>query len=324
MVTLRKNGLPSSCEPCRKSKLRCDHQFPVCGRCARTNKPDRCVYRPSTSTTPRVGTESATLGSTGRLRQSIRDVATLDSSREDRPVPERRRLSQSEYLGMTSHFALFKESTDQLGISTIQAVHSNSDGSQGSGSNAIPVEPKEIQQGAHLLRLLRDLPVYRRIVESWRRTTQDCDFLGGPLVELTLQSLQKFSGTQSLSDPYLSIRSREIFHLFSNPLPIHSSLTFLEFMSYMSCRWEIIGLAFSFVGMGSILPCDWDSMFQLEGKPVVPRKDMGLLALSATETCLRFCNEAGILNDAVSWLVCQHTYLTTFIHGDRGKPSASR
>ncbi|KAJ5674408.1 uncharacterized protein N7477_004342 [Penicillium maclennaniae] len=85
----------------------------------------------------------------------------------------------------------------------------------------------------------------------------------------------------------------------------------------MSFRWEIIGLAFTFVGAGAVLPGDWESLFQLEGKPVISRKDMGYLALSATETCLKFCNDAGILNDVVSWLTCQHTYLTTFIHGDR-------
>jgi hypothetical protein len=101
--------------------------------------------------------------------------------------------------------------------------------------------------------------------------------------------------------------------------PLHSSLTYSDFMSSMSCRWEIIGLAFAFVGSGTALPCDWDTMFQLEEKPVIPRKEMGRLALSATETCLKFCNEAGVLNDVVSWLTCQHTYLTTLIHGDRGK-----
>lgn len=317
MATLRKNGLPSSCEPCRKSKLRCDHQVPICGRCSRTNKPDRCVYQPSAAATPRVA-NSKPLRSTGRSRLLGRDVVPLDSSRENWPAPERRGLSQSEYLGMTSHFALFKESTDQLDISNTPNVQINDDASQGPSSSAA-VDTEEIRQGAHLLQLLRDLPLYQRIVGSWLNSTQDCDALGGPVVRHVFQSLQEFSGVHSLDDDDLFNRSREIFHLFSNPVPLHSSLTYSDFMSSMSCRWEIVGLAFAFVGSGTALPCGWDTMFQLEEKPVIPRKEMGRLALAATETCLKFCNEAGVLNDVVSWLTCQHTYLTTLIHGDRGK-----
>lgn len=227
-------------------------------------------------------------------------------------------MLHSEYLGMTSHFALFKESTDQLDISNSQDKKSNIEIAQGPSSSAM-VDQGEIRQGAHLLRLLRDLPVYRRIVTSWLNATQECDALGGPVVEHVFQSLQELSDVHSLDDDAVFNRSLEIFQLFSNPVPLHSSLTYPEFMSAMSYRWEIIGLAFAFVGAGTALPCDWDSIFQLEGKPVIPRKDMGHLALSATETCLKFCNEAGVLNDIVSWLTCQHTYLTTLIHGDRGK-----
>ncbi|KAJ5148216.1 hypothetical protein N7526_001568 [Penicillium atrosanguineum] len=181
------------------------------------------------------------------------------------------------------------------------------------------VEHEDIRQGADLLRLLRDLPVYRRIVASRLDSTQDCDALGGPVVNQVFQSLQELSDVHLLADDALFRRSLEIFHMFSSPVPLHSSLTFAEFMSSMSCRWEIVGLAFAFVGAGTVLPCDWESVFQFEGKPVIPRKDMGRLALSATETCLKFCNEAGVLNDVVSWLTCEHTYLTTLIHGDRGK-----
>ncbi|KAL4792629.1 hypothetical protein BDV19DRAFT_380688 [Aspergillus venezuelensis] len=42
----RRNGQPTSCEPCRLSKVRCDHQKPVCSRCR-----DRyCFYHPAPMT----------------------------------------------------------------------------------------------------------------------------------------------------------------------------------------------------------------------------------------------------------------------------------
>ncbi|KAF2807241.1 uncharacterized protein BDZ99DRAFT_573110 [Mytilinidion resinicola] len=46
-TSYRRNGKLQSCEPCRKGKLRCDHMTPTCGRCARRNKSDQCVYHPA-------------------------------------------------------------------------------------------------------------------------------------------------------------------------------------------------------------------------------------------------------------------------------------
>ncbi|KAJ5470809.1 Transcription factorfungi [Penicillium desertorum] len=53
MTTPRRNGQLSSCEPCRKSKLRCDHQSPICGRRLRHGQAERCFYHPAPLTQPR-------------------------------------------------------------------------------------------------------------------------------------------------------------------------------------------------------------------------------------------------------------------------------
>jgi hypothetical protein len=45
MATPRRNGQLSSCEPCRTSKLRCDHTSPICGRCERRGL--HCTYHPA-------------------------------------------------------------------------------------------------------------------------------------------------------------------------------------------------------------------------------------------------------------------------------------
>lgn len=46
-TSYRRNGKLQSCEPCRKGKLRCDHMMPTCGRCARRNKAEQCIYHPA-------------------------------------------------------------------------------------------------------------------------------------------------------------------------------------------------------------------------------------------------------------------------------------
>ncbi|KAJ5249133.1 hypothetical protein N7468_000584 [Penicillium chermesinum] len=323
MVTLRRNGLPSSCEPCRKSKLRCDHQFPVCERCIRTKKADRCTYRlsPSTSTPSRKRVSKAPLVTSTPGSKPDATMIPLESSRPDRPAAKRR-LSQCESFGMTSHFALFQESTDHLGASPLSLPHRDPDDPVIS-SSALAVESNDVRQGSHLLRLLRDLPVYRKVAEGWLESTDDGDFFGRPLVEQIFGNLEEFSGEHSsqCDSSALTIRSREIFHKFSERIPLSPSMTFQEYMSKMSCRWEIVGLVFSFVGLGAMLAENWDSMF--EGRPIIPRRELAHLAMSATETCLRFCNEAGVLNDTLSWLVEQHTYCMTLIHGDRGLNQSS-
>ena len=41
---LRRNGTRSSCEPCRKAKVKCDHNFPFCQRCEARGISASCFY----------------------------------------------------------------------------------------------------------------------------------------------------------------------------------------------------------------------------------------------------------------------------------------
>ncbi|CZT14228.1 uncharacterized protein RCC_00203 [Ramularia collo-cygni] len=49
----RRNGKPASCEPCRRGKIRCDHQRPICGRCQHRGITAKCFYHPAPLTKPR-------------------------------------------------------------------------------------------------------------------------------------------------------------------------------------------------------------------------------------------------------------------------------
>lgn len=44
---LRRNGTRSSCEPCRKAKVKCDHRSPFCQRCEARGISASCVYHPA-------------------------------------------------------------------------------------------------------------------------------------------------------------------------------------------------------------------------------------------------------------------------------------
>ncbi|KAJ5263289.1 hypothetical protein N7478_010894 [Penicillium angulare] len=268
--------------------------------------------------------------------------ARAQESLENRPISKRRRLSQSEYLGMTSHFALFKESTENLEFSLPHSSQEPNDHnlqhqsenqiqsrlqSQSLEGAEVPIESEEVRRGAHLLRLLRKVPKYELIAEAWVIGTQEGDFLGRPLVETTFSSLRGLELSSlhhdththpDTEDSKLFTLSRKIFNMFTNPIPIRSSSTFDEYMASLSYRWEIVGLAFCFIGMGTVFPGAWESIAINEADlSGMSRNELGEAAMNATENCLAFCNEAGVLNDAVSWLNSLRTMLTTLVYGDR-------
>lgn len=49
----RRNGKSKSCEPCRKSKIRCDHSLPKYAKCRSCGIVDQCYYHPAPLTRPR-------------------------------------------------------------------------------------------------------------------------------------------------------------------------------------------------------------------------------------------------------------------------------
>ena len=55
----RRNGKLSACEPCRKRKLACDHELPVCGRCSRRGQGSQCKYDTWSETTKDIQRPSA-------------------------------------------------------------------------------------------------------------------------------------------------------------------------------------------------------------------------------------------------------------------------
>jgi hypothetical protein len=66
-MPVRRNGKRPSCEPCRISKLSCDHVTPICGRCQRRQIPQKCIWHPAPMT-----------GLKPRVRKQ-RDSAELDA-----------------------------------------------------------------------------------------------------------------------------------------------------------------------------------------------------------------------------------------------------
>lgn len=70
------------------------------------------------------------------------------------------RDSRRGFLGATSYNAVFTENPGSLSV--ITEPHDAEDPSQHP-----PVTAEKIQQGAEVLRLLRDMPIYKKFTQRW-------------------------------------------------------------------------------------------------------------------------------------------------------------
>lgn len=119
--TLRRNGKPQSCEPCRKSKLKCDHVLPKCGRCIQRKIEYRCIYHPAPMSKHTAGdTEASMLDSEhGSLVNRVSSVGTepIDwigpNVHTHRPSADAEKTAGDQpagYLGPTSQCLCYKMS----------------------------------------------------------------------------------------------------------------------------------------------------------------------------------------------------------------------
>ncbi len=90
----RRNGRQQACEPCRKRKVACDHQMPVCSRCKSGENPSSCVYTKQVVSKGRSTRTSstATLRRTGQPRRPTSDSTPLTPP-----------THKEGYLGVTSY-----------------------------------------------------------------------------------------------------------------------------------------------------------------------------------------------------------------------------
>jgi chromatin structure-remodeling complex subunit RSC3/30 len=118
--------------------------------------------------------------------------------------------------------------------------------------------------------------------------------------------------------------SQKLFAETSKLIEVDPSTTAEEYVRYVSNRWEGIGLIFSVVGQGAMLERDWKTVSQLADAAPADQRSLGILAATAGDTCLQFCDDSGVVHDPLGWLLYQHIHLLTFVYGNNGAKSASR
>lgn len=348
MSSLRRNGLLSSCEPCRKAKLRCDHAIP-CGRCRRRKRTPQCVYHPApmtkavspdslvsngaviqpqlssrTQNAARSRSRSCLSDDTAPGTYEYVDVPSSEGPLRDRFIAHLRKKTASSpgvgVLGPTSYSAVFDESEEI--IQTPAENTSFQEFSHNLRRNLTTVDDAQIQLGAELLHFLyEDFVLYERMAISNFRHCEGYIF-APPLLRLILASVRHMLHNavrdQSNPLPSLSQLSKSIFENCSKPIHVDAHMTPQDYFISMPNRWEVIGMVFSIIGSSSYLLPASELMALHPDAGNLDRKGLCLVSIAAGERCLRFCDNAGVISEPLTWSLVAHTSLLTHIYGDHG------
>ncbi|PON22577.1 hypothetical protein TGAM01_v208466 [Trichoderma gamsii] len=329
--TVRRNGQLSSCEPCRKSKLRCDHGRPQCARCARRRLTDQCFYHPAPMarrqrSESRVTVALAPADVTQRPLEALAEVSSLTvlSSSSSSSLPSSSASSIPAAFDLATGLVTMQTS----GLSPTEADQTTSSRQYTSLTRTgvshlqqpFHTNSSLIREGENLLQLLLDHyshPDLEELVHNWYTDLGDSP-VGGPLAKAAWRAVQ--SNLQSLHSSRLLNRlqatSRDIFDHTSRPLnmPTTAADGALE-KELCAIRWETVGMYFALIGM--VLASAKNLSTSFSGRQrFSDRKATSSDAFDACLRCEALCNRVGQMNDLSVWLAVLATTLSTWCFGD--------
>ncbi|KAF7114730.1 hypothetical protein CNMCM5793_009681 [Aspergillus hiratsukae] len=342
MKTTRRNGQLPSCEPCRKSKLRCDHSTPVCNRCIQRGRADQCFTHPAPLTKPRESkaaairkprqkpTHSPTQSqsadvtvSAGASPIGVRDVsASVSVSVSASPAHplalgeshawEKRPFANPGFLGLTSY------SDNVTGYAGVLDHAMRPRDSVGSGSIAAAVDSRQVELGAQVLMLLDHLPLFEELLEKrfamwegWIFSTQMFRCLIKELRELYQHA------TEGVRDKYAAVLelSKSFFQNTATEIELRASMALPEYVALTGARWDSYALLLSSIGYALCHVAHDDPLLQSENLPGKDRKGLRRIALAASDICLQLCDKLGTISDSLCCATLQYLVLVHYTYG---------
>ncbi|KAI1110575.1 hypothetical protein F5Y14DRAFT_358060 [Nemania sp. NC0429] len=346
----RRNGKLQSCEPCRKSKLRCDHVLPVCSRCVKRKCAEKCVYHPSPLTKKRqagLDQEPPTPPTTVSEGPSPIPRPTIESSEPDSPgfhtvgvnwlrhaeapLPAPAKLNRAAsapplythecegelgrvnpgFFGATNFMSIFTENLSNLGVVSTEL--------EGPKLPRLAISNDQIVRGTQILYFLKDASLVHDFVNRGYDIGDGVSyFCVEPIMKQWLMKLwANHADTLKKGNPEKLRRLSEL--LWRNTL---TTIAVREDMDYkewayqatgMNIRWEVIGLIAVLIGQCATMLSRSDLLLTQHNvsKPVLARKMNEIVS-----TCLSFCRDCEALDDPFVWLLGESSILTTAIKGD--------
>ncbi|KAK7179710.1 hypothetical protein DPSP01_001340 [Paraphaeosphaeria sporulosa] len=342
---LRRNGKPRSCEPCRISKIRCDHATPTCEKCKTRGIAEQCFYHPAPMTrppgVPRKKPEPRRRASNARQNATrdhesqpslslsptaLRNEIGVPSIVNAWPTPPESatRTTQSSsdtrsfYLGSTSYASVFAQEQPLS-----NALHEHPPASA-QGTPTIMASGLEgtrhcrMSVGRDIISKCGQFAFLERLVRTYFRINQGSAMIG-PLITNALPHMRRdIEYINSNSDnPYPLLA--EITKNSTQPLKVPPTMLPSEFHTLFTgpnLRWEAIGLMMALAASCAQFSPPDDPLFTLENGDRVNKDDFILDMIHATNDCITLCQVHGAVNDIMVWLMYNNMLVQSNWYGD--------
>ena len=308
-----------ACDPCRSSKLSCDHAKPICARCRTRDLADRCSYRERPFKKRRIQATPEATGVTPRSTPPTISINTLSESVSGHS----QRYPNPGYLGSSSHTTLFDHLliSDQSHASTIARV------AELDHSNVLDcaVTEDKIEQGANFItRILKiaHLPVWEALVQAWVKKGINLPVAEAftlPCANVACSSLEHRNGDGEPDPEHLptsAMTSRMLFAHSCRPLTTSVGDTIEDFCNHFcrqTARWETLGVFFVSVSRATIDIARFDGLYCSEQE----RRALRKLAMQFSDTCLDIALSLDCLNDIQVILQYENFILHSLVDGDQ-------
>lgn len=352
----RRNGKLQSCEPCRKSKLRCDHVLPVCSRCVKRKCAEKCVYHPNPLTRKRQAAqekEPPTPATTISEETSPIIRPTVESSEPGSPyrptspgyhtlgVPQlsstevplsapakiNRAASAPPLYSHECEGELGRVNPGFFGATNFMSIFTENLSNLGVVSTELegPKLPRlaisndQIVRGTQILYFLKDASLVHDFVNrSYAIGDGVSYFCIEPVMKQWLMKLwANHADTLKKGNPEKLRRLSEL--LWRNTL---TSITVREDMDYKEWALQATGMNIRWEVIGLIAAIIGQCATMLSRSDVllsqhnVSKPVLARKMSDIVSTCLSFCRDCEALDDLFVWLLGESSILTASIKGD--------
>ncbi|KAE8382985.1 hypothetical protein BDV26DRAFT_252425 [Aspergillus bertholletiae] len=289
----RRNGKPTSCEPCRLSKVRCDHATPTCARCRSRSIREKCYYHPAPMT--RSGTQYRHFHMTKPSLPGQRRNISLES-------PDITFLSIQSHSSKITQGKSNEEQPGNTGVPGRVSIFPKLP--PGINPGLVVPSTSRITLSAYLMGLHASYAQYKDLIFNYLDRSRSFVIPRPLLYELFSTLYDDMKGGADLHS-----------HLTQNtskPLPpISVNTTTEEFCGWFrgaNLRWELLGVVFALAGLASVhtiepgRPLDYESF----------ATDM----YAASKACIEVCEENNQLNDMTTWMRHTNVALASNLFGD--------
>ncbi|KAJ5155591.1 hypothetical protein N7492_008394 [Penicillium capsulatum] len=282
----------AACEACRRAKLACDHQQPVCSRCRKSK--GVCIYR----TTP-----------FKRKRERPRYIS-IHSPESTSLSPRRNPYPNPGYLGSSSHAAIFKHITADAEHGAGHTAGPEGTGSQWIGDNHL------ILQGADALRHLLtrySLSAMKELVMFWLAKGANLA-LAEPFVAQCAESVSQLFASHD--EDWHLVYARRLLQNSALPLRFNASSDLCAFSAQFldhRCRWETLGVFFAAASRATIDIPFFPLLYTTEEEQYTLKR----LSTKLSDFALEISLSLDCLNDLQLILQYENFIVHSYVDGDQ-------